>query len=753
MSKDKSNVYRCSASIDPYDFLEVDHAKDVKIAQWIEHVEQEISNHRSPFVAADVIFKQMHERAATMHHPDALYLQTALKVLQLCANHVSSPFKELLLSALHELIPALLFTRVTYSPTTGLETFVKRSYAECFLQIYKVFLSHQRTIEVHERRVEVERTVMDRVVNKLDGLWIKFCFSAWRVHCRKIREKKIVFAKIANFSVSHQIAPRMIRLWRRHAHILLLQVKNQKSDMLTNELTGLEQASNKVRSETDRLRDDLRTHMRNVAKVTAELEFTTAKLDELKQLLTATTTSAEEHWNEWIKCKILLFGDRYEVKDKSRLAGNTNITFNSNITDSSALYYRRAKAIARKVDIRRIHHLLSAYGFLPSREEFPEDTPEISIKRNAPSAAIDTIVSIVRYSCAPVVPPFLTRDVTHFHRDKISFVVNFIQLMYSGGHCSLFTPPRISAPPSVAPPKAASGESWSMASFSDDGSPLLREKSSERKSDVEDPNAIPRGDIGARMMEDVSTGLEGLSGVCESSDEMAASIRRCICNTEVDEVRNYLEGLFGHLSVLSKPLNRTKIEDVTRSMVDKADFRVVEALYPAEGIDSFTALVNYITGMAEFIGWPILTVAEVMESRYAYDTRDHMLMALASHDITRFLSLNQALLQRFAVSLSLPDDPSKLSFEGVRKLFMAKFGLSAAEVERIWKSAGVNEDVVLLVELDQLIYLTANWVDPSPFTPQVEKIAALVTRFLPYLKDIRRREAKKNQSRDPPSAE
>eukprot|EP00796_Vickermania_ingenoplastis_P013350 gene13350-9182_t len=753
-----TELHRNSASIDPYALAEVDQAEDVKVSQWVEHVEKELTDHKSPFVAADVIMKQMQERAISMRHPDKLYLETALKVLEHCAAHIASPFRELFLSALHELIPALVFTRVTYTPSTGAETFAKHSYAECFLQVYKVFLAHRRTIEVHERRVEVERTVMDRVVSKLDGLWIKFCFSAWRIYCKKIRDKKIMFAKIAQYSIAHQVAPMMIRRWRQHAHTVILRAKHQRSDQLTNELNALHRTVESMLAESDKLRGEVTQKVKYLGHLKSEYDNTAAKLEDLKQLLEATQKSVMEHWHEWQRCKRLLFEDAHPFPASLRLGIDNRsgkVTFVSNITDSSSLYYNRARALAKKIDIEHIHRIMRVYGLytptdimLPAAAHlrFPESTP-----------SIESVSAILRSACAPALSPFAVRDVTHYHRDKFNFVVSFIHTMYGGGHCSLFPAPKIPSaedcmpdPYSPAGSKGRSVSGISMATFTaepgveeDDAVVGVSQAALSGEEDSQNPMSMGIEDLSARMMQDVSDGLESLNEACDLNDDLAASIRRCITNTEVDEVRNYLEGLFEKLSTVGKPLNRSKIEAVTFTMVDKNDYRVMETLYPPSGIDSFTSLVNYITGVAEFTSWPILTVAEMLESHYDFDWRDDMLLTLASADMAHFFYLNTKIVAALQGALSDKEaDKEHLCFENVRKLFMSRLQLSTSEIEHIWENAGAEPDKVRTTEIDQLLYIAAAWVDPSPFTPPLHKVAAVIDRFVPYLRDLRKKHRK-----------
>lgn len=424
------------------------------------------------------------------------------------------------------------------------------------------------------------------------------------------------------------------------------------------------------------------------------------------------------------------------------------MNFTSNITDSSALYYHRAKSLAKKIDIQHIHRLLRLYGlYVPTKVEVVDEEKGARFPEEQPS--IESVVAILQGACAPAVSPFLVRDVAHNHRDKISYVISFIHTMYGGGHCSLFSTTRLTSFPEKSlgasvggVDKKPKGDAFHpMIAFSADanGEELDGKQQQVVPAEEEEEDPMPTEELGSRMMADVSEGLDSLQETCALNDTLSHSIRRCITNTEVDEVRNYLEGLFEYLSLLGKPLNREKIEKVTRHMVDKADYRVLEALYPANGIDSFTSLVNYMTGVAEFSSWPIMTVAEMLESHYTFDWRDEMRLALADPELAHFFALNSKDMDTLQLFFMDPNDKSRLSLEQVRKVFLARLQLTSLELDTAWENAGENPGVVMAAEFEQLLYLCASWVDPSPFTSPMRKIASLLDRIIPYVKEIWRR--------------
>lgn len=852
MRNASSNAYfeRGSASIDPYELLPQDTAENVLLSQWIIHVEKELVEHRSPFVAASIIFKQMHEKAVGLRHPDKFLLETSLRVLERCANHLASPFKEIFLSALHELLPALILTRATHSPEKGEETFSKHTYAECFLSIYKIFLHHRRTIEVHERRVEVEYNVMDRLIAKLEGLWVKFCFTAWRTHTKRIREKKKNFSRIARVHFMCQVTSTMIGRWRHMAHTTMIGEKNERKNQLTREFEALKIKVANRQKEAAKRREEVKSSAITLQNETSKLEASRRKRSDMQELLDATKKSAKEHWREWQRCMVLLFQDAYLPGDFYLEVGRRekgDVHFVSNITDSSILYYNRARDLASKVDIQYIHRLLGAYGlYSPSemlvdqelllssnplvsmktgndakgtpsyflsnqsgKENFlssipnPPGTPVNSIcpspvtaaKRGwlsssaLPTPSIETVNALVSLACGPVVSPFSMQDGAHFHRDKINFVATFLNYLYAGGHCSLFVPPptmltssekeesRINPeskqqhaqletssaqPTTTAIVSTARKESEGTGTtlgllnfsidnrdstakikkqenppFSGDGSgveelssELLKEDETilAAKEGVEEEEfPIPEEGIGEVMLSNITEGLEQLQSTCAGRDELFSSVRRCMVHTDVDKVRNYLEGLYEHLSIMEVPLNRYKIEEVTRRTVSsRSDYRVLKALYPSDGIVSFDSLVNYLTSVAEFTSWSLWSVAEMLETLYEMDWRDEMKLILHSPDVRHFFTANQRLIRTLQRDLVNPEIKDQLNFEKVQQLLALKFDIPDSELIQIWQNAGQKVDVVLSSELNQVLYLVGNWNDPSPFNHPLQKIISVL---------------------------
>lgn len=849
----KGYFERGSASIDPYELLSQCTAENVMLSQWIIHVEKELVEHRSPFVAASIIFKQMHEKAVGLRHPDKLLLETSLRVLECCANHLASPFKELFLSALHELVPALILTRATHSPENGEEAFSTYTYAECFLSIYKIFLRYKRTIEVHERRVAVEYNVMDRLIAKLEGLWVRFCFTAWRTHTKRIKKRKSNFARIAKVHFMCQVTSTMIGRWRHMAHTTMIVEKNERKNQLQRELEALKVKVAACQEEASKRRDEVKSSAIILQNETSKLEASRRKRSDMQELLDATKKSSKEHWREWQRCMILLFQDAYVPGDFYLEVGRRekgDVHFVSNITDSSVLYYNRARDLASKVDIQYIHRLLGVYGLyspsemlvdqellLPSnpltsmktgndakgtpsrvlsnssgKENFlphiphPQGTPGNSTcsspvmapKRGwlsstaLPTPSIETVNALVSLACGPVVSPFSMQDGAHFHRDKISFVASFLNYLYAGGHCSLFVPPPMMLTSSSEKEESRinpeskhqhgqRGESISSQStatvnaslarresegtgttmgllnfsidnrdssakrkkqenqpFSGDGSgveelssELLKENETilgaKEGAEEEEEFSVPEEGIGELMLFNVTEGLEQLQSTCAGRDELFSCVRRCMVHTDVDKVRNYLEGLYEHLSIMEVPLNRYKIEEVTRRTVSsRSDYRVLKALYPSDGIVSFDSLVNYLTSVAEFTSWSLLSVAEMLETLYEMDWRDEMKLILHSPDVRHFFSTNQRLIRTLQRDLVNPEIKDQLSFEKAQHLLGLKFDISDSELTQIWQNAGQKVDVVMSCELNQVLYLIGSWKDPSPFNHPLQKIISIL---------------------------
>lgn len=854
----EDHLERGSASIDPYELVPVDTAENVVISQWIAHVEKELAEHRSPFVAANIIYKQMHEKAVEIRHPDKFFLETSLHVLERCAHHLASPFKELFLSALHELLPALVLTRATHSPEKGEETFAKYTYAECFLSIYKVFLHHRRLIEVHGRRIDVECKVLDRLIGKLEGFWVRFCFTAWRMHTKRVKEKKATFARIAKVHLICQVTSTMIGRWRHLANSTMMGEKKKRTTLLTKELETLKTKVATLQEEAAKRREDVRTGSKMLQTVISELEASRTKKKDMQELLDFTKQSAREHWREWRRCMTLLFQDAYFSREEQleiRRREKGEVHFISNITDSSVLYYNRARALASKVDMTHIHCLLMAYGlyapserlvdaplllpsnpitamilksesraplpyfsassspqgsfshYTPHSQGTPGSTtyssPVAKAKRgelipySLPTPSIETVSALLSLACGPVVSPFSMQDAAHFHRDKISFVASFLNFLFAGGHCSLFAPPpamltattpssasehnerstwtpksREKVPRGTSTSPSTLTTSLALSAYKESGGvgntlSLLNfsidaDGSSERKKNLEvfasktegggaeellsaslkkedsisskegaeqdeEEWPIPEDGIGELMLSNVTQGLEHLQSTCAGRDELSSCIRRCMVHNDVDKVRNYLEGLFEQLSTMELPLNRYKIEEVTRRTVSsRSDYRVLKALYPSEGIASFGSLVNYLTSVAEFTSWPLMNVAEMVETLYEIDWRDEMKLALHSPDLRDFFSSNHRLIRRLQHDLADSEVKEELSSGKVYKMFTEKIGISDDDMSQMWQNAGQKLDVVMASELNQLLYLVGNWKDPSPFNQPLQKILRIL---------------------------
>lgn len=854
---------RGSASIDPYERIPVDAAENVVLSQWITHVEKELAEHRSPFVAASIIFKQMHEKAVGLRHPDKFFLETSLHVLERCAHYLASPFKDLFLSALHELLPGLIFTRATRTPEKGEETFAKYTYAECFLSIYKIFLHYRHLIDVHGRRVDVECKVLDRLIKKLEGFWVKFCFTAWRMLTKRIKEKKATFARIAKVHLICQVTSTMIARWRHFANSTMMGEKRKRTNQLTRELECLKTKVTALQEEAAKRREDVRSWSKLLQNVNSELEASRTKRKDMLELLEFTKKSAKQHWREWRRCMTLLFQDVYCSRE-AQMALKKNekgeVHFVSNITDSSVLYYNRARALASKVDMTYIHRLLIAYGLyspserlidrkllLPSnpmttmmiqwkaraplnrmtssgsgRGSFSQPSlqsqgvlststypnPAMNTKRGGlipsglPTPSIETVYALLSLACGPVISPFSMQDAAHFHRDKISFVASFLNFIFAGGHCSLFAPPPVVLPSvssssserkdnstltlesrekeaggssspshltvkasvnsSAAKESRGVGTTLSLLNFSidTDGLNVGKKKqetftgrnegsgvdlssgslkndetllgSKEEIEEDEEDWPIPEEGIGELMLSNVTQGLEYLQGTRAGRDELSSCIRRCMVHTDVDKVRNYLEGLFEQLSTMELPLNRYKIEEVTRRTVSsRSDYRVLKALYPSQGIISFGSLVNYLTSVAEFTSWPLMNVAEMVETLYHVDWRDEMKLALHSSDVQDFFTANHRLIRILQYELADPEKKEELNSTKVHQMFKEKLGISDDEMFQIWHNSGQKVEKVMVSELNQLLYLAGNWKDPSPFNHPLQKIiSALEDMFV-----------------------
>lgn len=784
-----------SASLDPFEEPYVDEDDTIAIHDWLRHVERSMAAHRSPFIAAEILLKEMEEFSQRrLHRPERLYVATAFPVLRHCLSAITPEYRDIISAAVQELLPAMAFT-VVKPPIPGIngEESAKRiPYSECFWRVYALFQKHQHTIEVQTRRAEVEAVVMDRVVLSLDRLWMKMCFLSWKIHCRRLREKKVLFKKLALRGMAGHIVPRYIRAWRQHAHSVILSAKIARNTEVTKELEALFPQEQHAKGLHERLNEEVIEKMRMLKEETARTEQIRAKLETLKTLFEETQESLHSHWRTWRLCMSAMFGDSHPINRALDEDYTSHVVYQQNITDTAELYSKRARARMGKVGIKQIQSCLRSQGFLPSDsgDKAPAESSEdsggqeankpqttrgkkknaqakgasdssggaLTDAKNGPSkgnanggkkklkyvkvplvsASVDAVVEAFTQACKPIVSPLRLIDLFRCNQVEINVALSFLSCMYSGGHCSLFWPPSTPALADVAkrsssaePPSA--GVSPSSRAVATKG-PQSAEGPDSNAEDVDQP---PPEDIVACMMEDVDDGMQRISSTLEGNDHYMLSIRRCMERNVVDVVQDYLGIAFFRFSTMGLPLNRDKVEQALMSLVRPVDGPVIHALYPDKGIHTFTEFSEYLTKIAEFSSMPLISVAERLENGYDFSPREDMLYALGtSEDIRLMLRENQEYITRLQEWAKDEQERDLLNKARGLNLLQVKLGLSEEYANDVWKNAGSDPETVAKVELEELLYLAAAYLDPSPFTPPSEKLAAVIDRCVPFLLDL-----------------
>lgn len=778
-----------SAAFDPYELDDANQDRDeAKLEAWLLRVEEEMKLHRSPFIAAEVVLAHMEECRATLHNPDLADFATALAVLKHCVPALTSSFQDVVSAAIHELIPAVSFVRAAHrqrhadgsaagSPaaSSAVETTLsRRAYADCFRRVYHLFLDHRRSLSRFHARSCVEERVMDRVVCKLDRLWVKMCFVAWKAHYRSIKEKTQLFRRLALRGTAGQVVPVVVRRWRQYAHAKMLTVKVTRRSEVSKEVEALYPVEQEAKSQHERASEEIREKMRLLEMSTARCEQTRARLDALQQLRRETVRSLVAHWAAWQHFVQSAFGDHHTLPsslDDSDDASTKLANYVQNITDSSTTLAKRARASTRKLGMKQLAQFLRAEKALPPVADVNDAMSSASgdvgnrwlqvqstlryVLLPPPTVPLDVVTTVLQRACNGVVPPLTLSDVHLDHQNRLHLTLQFLSCLYSGGHCSQFEVSGWFASANGAKhgraATSASRSTGSTASHDNRGPPSRQgtitaagpgAPVSDGDDDVDvDMMVLPteKEACGAAMISDVARGLERLEACHDHHDRYLMALGRCLGTSEMDVIHDYLGGLFQRWSVFGLPLNREKIEAVAADMVAAEDFPIIAALYPESGINTFSELVSYVTSVAEFSSWSLLTVAEKLDCHYAVDPAEELLLALHGDEVNQLLRTNADHLNRLFEWLK-EEHAAVLSKVKTVVFLVQRVGLSESVAEEVWRGVGgalETEPVALnREELEQLLLLAAESADPSPFTPPVEKLARVLEICVPLLLNL-----------------
>ncbi|RNF05133.1 uncharacterized protein Tco025E_07860 [Trypanosoma conorhini] len=570
-----------SAAFDPFDGVGKDEATEVKIKWWSDHVEQVLDSHRSPFVAAELLLQQMNEYGAEGNITEHLLLATVLPVLHRCAK-VLGTHGELLEKALHELLPAIMFTR-TYA-LSHREVLQRRSYAECFACILQKFNYHVQLSSTIQRKAALEEEVMTRAVRKLDRLWLKMCFRAWGGLCAHMQARKRGFQRLAARGAALRVVPGFLRSWRRYAHEVTLREKILKHDALTKEVEELFIVEQVAKSRHERILEEVREKNRSLETTTERCGETENRLKALEGILEETVNSLRAHWKSWNETTVNLFSDTNDFHPS--VFGNLRSDLQStvqNITDTAAFYLREARKRTCKVGKNTITQFISKAKL----------GGEI-VERRGP----DSLIAVVTGVCNPVTPPLRLVDVVREDQQKYDLTLKFLACINGGGHCSLFTQHRFN---------------------------------SEDDFPVDD-----RTEHGKEMVAHVATGVDSLHGCPESNEKYLQAMQNCLTAEELNQVHDYLDRVFCELAAAGLPLRRDKIEGCIESIVEPHDRQVVRALYPSQGIKSIADMVNYLLKLSQFTSWTISSLVEHLESNYDADPREDLFTAMYDESVVEY---------------------------------------------------------------------------------------------------------------------
>lgn len=734
-----------SAALDPYEEERESIVDDQRLQQWFQHVNEELARYRSPFIASEVLLRELRDYSATLYSPERLYVSTALHVFQACLPYLSCDLAAVAAAAIQELLPAIAYTRFS-AASPSQERVVRLTYATSFRRIMQRWKEKQRLLNRHGHLAVLEERVIDRLAHELDRMWVKTCFFAWRTHCRHLRERKQLLRRRLQRGTASGVVPTFIRSWRQYAHSVAQKAKLLRNGKIQREVEALHPLEQEAKSRHDHLTEQVRAKNQLVGNSRQKLDESLERLSVLNELVIETKESFKEHWRTWKQCIQLLFHDGHSLPVKQQK--ESGHLYLINITDTASLFDKRARSRVDGPKLSHIQTLLVHEKMLLADDDSDVDFADNALNEDIGSSVLDAMVSrtsslgssndpssqkggratqfhfthhyhrrptafevvaALSKMCHPVVPPLDNMMTLHNNEAQLNITFNFIGAVCSGGHCSLFVHP--SPLPQVEVPEV------------------------ERIcSDApESPSSSKEMEFGAVMVSDVTRGMEKMRGASEMNDQYLLAVRQCMMSSEVELIQGYLGQLYRRLTTLSMPLSREKLEVVWRGSVRPGDFPVVQALYPDSGIHSFADFVSYLMRVAEFSGMALLVLAERIDAVYPYDPLDTLWLLQHSEEAVRLFHSQEKHLVHLANWLNAGMKNAQLRDERVASFLTSELHLTKEEVEDVLINFQVYGGVVVgQDEVQWLLLLAAQHVDPSPFVTPLEKVASVLESCLSF---------------------
>ncbi|ORC88440.1 uncharacterized protein TM35_000173120 [Trypanosoma theileri] len=662
------------ASFDPFDGVEKDEATLVKIKWWSDHVEQELDSHRSPFVASEILLKQLKGYGVSEEIREELLLATVLPVLHRCAS-VLGMYGELLVKALHEILPAVMFTR-TQTLNNG-EVIQRRSYAECFARILQKYNYHIALASSLQHRASLEEEVMIRVVRKLDNLWKKMCFRAWRALCNLVNVRKKGFQRLAARGAALRVVPMIIKRWRRYAHEVTLREKLSKHGALAKELEDLYLLEQDTKSRHERILEEVREKNRLLETTRERCMETENKLKVLEDILRETDLSLHAHWKSWNETVTKIFCDTNE--SQPAVIGNLRMDVQSttqNITDTATLYSKEAQRRKWKIDKDTICQYITKakLGVMVDDRMGP-----------------DELISMVSSVCKPVEPPLRLVDAVRDDQQKYILTVRFLTCINDGGHCSLFSHHHLR---------------------SHDNFPVDSCK-----------------EHGKEMVGHVTAGIDSLHRCSETNGTYLNAIQNCLAAEELNQVHDYLGRVYCELAASGLPLKREKIESCVSAIVEPQDRQVVRALYPSQGIKSVSDMINYLTKVSQLNSWTITSLVEHIENHYDTDPKEELFSELCEVEVVKYFSEHESDVSSIFAKFKEKRSPTFLSKELMKIFLIRKFAFLSEEVESLFQ-LGTVPGKISKNEFKNFLLILAAFINPSPFVSNAQKLANLIEQCI-----------------------
>ncbi|CBH18427.1 hypothetical protein, conserved [Trypanosoma brucei gambiense DAL972] len=667
------------ASFDPFDGVGTNEVGQVRLRWWADHVEQELDANRSPFVAAEILLKQMNEYGNSSDELEELLLATILPVLSRCTSYLGT-YGDVFNKALNEVIPAIMFTR-TLATSHG-EVLQRRSYAECFASILCKFQYHVKLSYSLNRRATLEDSVMTRVVRRLDNLWMRMCFRAWRALRNSVATTKRSFQRLANRGAALTVVPGHIRMWRRHAHYVTLKEKLSKHTALNQELDNLYAAEQAAKSSHESIIQEVEEKNRLISLTTERCMEAEARLGELQSLMEETTSSLEGHWKQWKIAINCLFGDGRDSLPP--VHGNLRSDLQSiaqNITDTALLFLKEAKKRKWKMEKSTIAQYVNQMGLEKCENQ---------------QTGLDDIISTLSRVCKPVMPPLRLLDLIREDQEKYDLTIKFLSCVNGGGHCSLFM----------------NGHTLDDDELSVEG---VR-------------------DFGVKMVSHVTEGVGSFQVCPDANEDYLKAIQTCLAADELTKVHDYLSRVFFALATGGLPLNREKIERCIDNLVEPHHRQVVHALYPSQGIKNFADLRSYLTRVSNFCLCTITTLVECIENHYDADPKEDLFSVLFEEDVVTFFEEHEKDIHRLFGMFRDKRFPMLLSKSLIKPFLVEKFNLLDSEVDTLFQ-LGATPEKITRDEFKNFLTVLAAFYTPSPFVPPVKKLASVIMQCSVSSKD------------------